>query len=83
MERAELAETVRGRIAQVVGVPVEEIAETTDLRIEYEVDSLELMEIGTRLENTLGARLDAEDLIAMRNVGHAIDLLHARLRERG
>lgn len=82
MQRAELAEVVLGRIAQVIGVPVDEIDESTDLRAEYEVDSLELMEIGTRLENTLGTRLSAADLLKMRDIGHAIDLLHERLRAR-
>ncbi|MBO4206717.1 acyl carrier protein [Micromonospora echinofusca] len=82
MERAELAEVVRSRIAQVVGVPVDEIGEGTDLRDEYEMDSLELMEIGTRLENTLGTRISADDLLEMRNVGHCIDLLHRRVQER-
>ncbi|SCL26633.1 acyl carrier protein [Micromonospora nigra] len=82
MQRAELAEVVRERVAGVLGVPVEEIDETTDLRQTYDVDSLELMEIGARLENSLDTRLAAEDLLGMENVGNAIDLLHERLRER-
>ncbi|MGQ0841389.1 acyl carrier protein [Actinokineospora sp.] len=80
MQRAELAEVVLSRVAQVVGVPTEEIQESTDLRDKYEVDSLELMEIGTRLETALGTRIDASDLIDMRNVGHAIDLLYRRMQ---
>lgn len=82
MQRADLAEIVLERIATVLGVPVEEIDESTDLRQTYDVDSLELMEIGARLENALDTRLAAEDLLGMENVGHAVDLLHERLRER-
>ncbi|MEV4625694.1 acyl carrier protein [Micromonospora sp. NPDC049523] len=82
MTRDELAEVVRSRVAEVVGVPTAEITETTDLRAEHDVDSLELMEIGTRLEQALGTRIDASNLMDMRNVGHAVDLLHSRLRER-
>ncbi|SCG53943.1 acyl carrier protein [Micromonospora halophytica] len=82
MQRAELAEVVRERVAGVLGVPVEEIDESTDLRQTYGVDSLELMEIGARLENSLNTRLAAEDLLGMENIGNAIDLLHERLRER-
>lgn len=83
MQRAELAEVVRGKVAQVLGVTVDEIAESTDLRDEYDVDSLELMEIGARLENALGIRIGADDLLEMQNVGHAIDLLHRRFPDRG
>lgn len=82
MQRAELAEVVLSRVAQVVGVSTDEIDESTDLRDKYDVDSLELMEIGTRLETALSTRIDATDLIAMRNIGHAIDLLHERMREK-
>lgn len=82
MERSELASVVLSRVAQVVGVEPSEIDEETDLREQYDVDSLELMEIGSRLENALGTRIEAADLIEMKNVGHAIDTLHSRLGER-
>ncbi|MFD3686486.1 acyl carrier protein [Nocardiopsis sp. NPDC058631] len=81
MEPEELAEVVRGCVAQVIGVTVDEITRETDLRVDHEVDSLELMEIGTRLEAALGTRLDAEDLMGMENVGDAVDLIGKHLRE--
>ncbi|WP_079194244.1 acyl carrier protein [Streptomyces sp. CB02923] len=82
MERAELALVVSAQIAKVVGCEEDGITEATDLREEYEVDSLELMEIGTRLENVLGNRIDVEDLMGMQNVGDAVDVLYKRMQER-
>jgi acyl carrier protein len=82
MHRDELAQVVRDQVAQVVGVSVAEIQESTDLRTAYDLDSLELMEIGAGLERALGTRLEAGDLLAMRNVGDAVDALFSTLRER-
>ncbi|SBT41762.1 acyl carrier protein [Micromonospora auratinigra] len=73
---------VLAKVAQVLGVTVDEIDESTDLRGEYDVDSLELMEIGTRLENALGIRIGADALLEMRDIGHAVDLLHERAADR-
>ncbi|GAB2521920.1 acyl carrier protein [Nocardiopsis aegyptia] len=81
MEPEELAEVVRECVAQVIGVTADEITRETDLRVDYEVDSLELMEIGTRLEGALGTRIDAEDLMGMENVGDAVDLIGKHLQE--
>lgn len=79
MERGEIALLVRTQVAAVVGAPVEAIEESTDLRADYAVDSLELMEIGSRLENAVGVRVAPTDLLDLQNVGHAIDLLHRHL----
>ncbi|RAJ67182.1 acyl carrier protein [Streptomyces sp. Amel2xB2] len=75
MNRAELAGAVRTQVALVVGVDEEEIEEGTDLREKYDIDSLELMEIGTRLEKVLGYRFQVEDFMHVRSVGDTIDLL--------
>ncbi|MEU4559560.1 acyl carrier protein [Actinoplanes sp. NPDC023936] len=77
--RAELATLVREKVAEVVGAPVEEIDESTNLEVGYHIDSLELMEIGARLETALGVRLDLRELAGIETVGQAIDLLTRRL----
>lgn len=79
MDRAELAVTVRTQVALVVGVDVAEIEESTNLRAEYDIDSLELMEIGTRLENELGVRFKVENLMNLESVKDAIDLIGERV----
>jgi acyl carrier protein len=78
--RASVAATVRNAIAEVVAVEPGEVEETTDLEADFRIDSLELMEIGTKLERALGIRLSIDDLVSMRTVGQAIDLLCAELQ---
>ncbi|WP_327071137.1 acyl carrier protein [Kitasatospora sp. NBC_01250] len=77
--REELALTVRTVISDVLGTEPDEVHERTSLLDDYGIDSLELMEIGARLERTLKVRIELQDLTAAQNVGHAIDLLQHRL----
>lgn len=76
--REALARTVTEVIADVLGTEPELVPERASL-LDYGVDSLELMEIGARLERALNLRLDPQDLTEARSVGQAIDALHARL----
>ncbi|MER5867108.1 acyl carrier protein [Kitasatospora sp. NPDC002040] len=76
--REELALVVRSTISDVLGTEVAEVSERTSLLADYGIDSLELMEIGARLERALSLRIAVEDLTDARDVGQAIDLLTAR-----
>ncbi|MGW4652533.1 acyl carrier protein [Kitasatospora sp. NPDC004289] len=76
--REELALVVRTTISDVLGTEVEEVQEHTSLLADYGIDSLELMEIGSRLERTLALRIEVEDLTRAEDVGQAIDLLTLR-----
>ncbi|MFI5533072.1 acyl carrier protein [Kitasatospora sp. NPDC051853] len=76
--REELALVVRTTISDVLGTEVEEVQEHTSLLADYGIDSLELMEIGSRLERTLALRIEVEDLTRAEDVGQAIDLLALR-----
>ncbi len=76
--REELALVVRTAISDVLGTEVEQVHERTSLLADYDIDSLELMEIGARLERTLKLRIEVEDLTAAADVGQAIDLLQSR-----
>ncbi|GAA3037392.1 hypothetical protein GCM10020229_55960 [Kitasatospora albolonga] len=79
--REELALVVRTTISDVLGTEVEEVQEHTSLLADYGIDSLELMEIGSRLERTLALRIEVEDLTRAEDVGQAIDLLTLRTAE--
>jgi acyl carrier protein len=83
MQRPDLLQLARTEIAEILGVNLEEIQESTDLRDTYHVDSLELMEIGARLEMALGTELDAKQFGAIRTVKDAVDLLGGRLADAG
>ncbi|MER8184402.1 acyl carrier protein [Kitasatospora sp. NPDC094015] len=80
--REELALLVRTTISDVLGTGTEEVREQTSLSADHDIDSLELMEIGARLERSLQVRIEVEDLTAAQTVGQAIDLLAARAGER-
>ncbi|MDG4807572.1 acyl carrier protein [Micromonospora sp. WMMD1120] len=77
--RDEVADRVRVVIAEVLAVEPTEIGDTSDLEVDFRIDSLELMEIGTKLEAELDVRLTLDDLVKLRTVGDAIDLLYGRL----
>ncbi|MEV7778400.1 acyl carrier protein [Kitasatospora sp. NPDC088351] len=79
--REDLALLVRTTISDVLGTEVEEVHERTSLLADYGIDSLELMEIGARLERALKLRIEVADLTAAQNVGQAIDLLRIRTAE--
>ncbi len=77
-----VADRVRVVIAEVLAVEPAEIGDTSDLEADYRIDSLELMEIGTKLEAALNVRLTLDDLVRLRTVGEAVDLLYDRLTAR-
>ncbi|MBY8885479.1 acyl carrier protein [Streptomyces sp. PTM05] len=80
--RDEIAHTVRTAVADVIGTEPEEIGDDVSLVADYGVDSLELMDIGARLEKALDVHIEVRDLTLAETVGHAVDLLEERLRER-
>ncbi|MGQ4511770.1 phosphopantetheine-binding protein [Streptomyces sp. DW26H14] len=77
--REDLARVVRTAISGVLGVEPEDIDDATDLLDDYGIDSLELMEVGARLEKALAMKIPVSDLTSARTVGQAIDLLARRL----
>ena len=77
--RAELSLTVRTAVSDVLGTEVDDIDETTDLGNDFGIDSLELMDVGARLENVLRVKIQISDLVEARTVGDAVDLLERRM----
>ncbi|MGF7235304.1 MAG: acyl carrier protein [Frankia sp.] len=75
----ELRDIVHAKVAEVLGVSLAEISDSTDLRADYSIDSIELLEIGARVEQELSLRIKVEDLAQAETVGHAVELLGARL----
>lgn len=78
-DRAGLSLTVRTAVSDVLGTEVDDISETTDLDNDFGIDSLELMDVGARLENVLRVKIQISDLVEARTVGDAVDLLERRL----
>ncbi|MFE9250412.1 acyl carrier protein [Streptomyces sp. NPDC007088] len=80
--RAQISALVRTAAADVLGAAPEEIDEHTDLERDFGIDSLELMDIGSRLENALRVRIPLADLVEARTVSDAVTVLHDRLAGR-
>lgn len=78
-DREQVALLVRGKAAEVLGVGVEEVGESTDLSADFGVDSLELLEIAARVEKTLNVRIGVENIASAGTVGQAIQLLAEQL----
>ncbi|WP_052850566.1 acyl carrier protein [Streptomyces avicenniae] len=77
--REELVRVVREAVADVLGIEPEDITETTDLAGDFGIDSLELMDVGARLETALRVRIPVDALTEATTVGRAVDLLRAWL----
>jgi acyl carrier protein len=77
MERDKLVTLVCATVADVLGLAPDEVTCDTDLLAELQVDSLELMEVGARLETALGRRIDARELSEVTTVNQAVDILTA------
>jgi acyl carrier protein len=75
VDRGTAAELVAAEVATVLGEDPSELTDGTDLRERYDIDSLEVMEIGTRLEGVFAVRLDLAELAGLRTVGDIVDLM--------
>ncbi|MCB5164668.1 acyl carrier protein [Streptomyces bambusae] len=69
---------VRETVADILGTSPDAILESTDLRAEHGIDSLELMAIGARLEQVLNVPIAADELMRAETVGDAVALLAER-----
>ncbi|CAL2069238.1 Carrier domain-containing protein [Streptomyces murinus] len=79
--REQLDLLLRTVVSDVIGTEPEELHGGTSLVDDFGIDSLELMEIGSRLESALGLRIQVGDLTAAETLGEAVDLLETRLAE--
>ncbi|MEW2622372.1 acyl carrier protein [Streptomyces sp. NPDC048106] len=77
--REQLDLLLRTVVCDVIGTEPEELHAATSLLDDFGIDSLELMEIGSRLESALGLRIPVGDLTAADTLGQAVDLLETRL----
>ncbi|MFF8992917.1 acyl carrier protein [Streptomyces sp. NPDC014983] len=79
--REQLDLLLRTVVSDVIGTEPDELHGATSLVDDFGVDSLELMEIGSRLETALGLCVPVRDLTAADTLGEAVDLLETRLAE--
>jgi acyl carrier protein len=84
MDRAEVFDLIRDRLADILEVEATTISEGSSFSEDLEADSLALIELVEAIEEelserTVGFRIDDEDLEDLKTVRDAVDYVCARL----
>ena len=83
-DRAAILDIVRERLADILDIEPQSIAEGASFVDDLDADSLALIELVESLEEemserTVGFRIDDEDLEDLKTVRDAVDYVHARV----
>ena len=86
MDRQEVFELIRDRLADILEIEPSEIAEGASFSEDLSADSLALIELVEALEEEIGGRsggfrIDGEDLEDLRTVRDAVDYVVAKLQD--
>ncbi len=84
MNRAEVLELVRDRLADILEIEPDEINEGASFADDLDADSLALIELVEALEEeladrTVGFRIDDEDLQDLKSVRDAVDYVYGKV----
>ena len=77
MTREEVAELIRGHLADELDVVPGVIGEETRFKEDLEADSLDLYTLVQELEDSYGVRMTDEQAAAITTVGQAVDFVLA------
>ena len=88
MDRSQVFEFIRDRLADILEVDPSKIEEQKSFTEDLDADSLALIELVEALEEelgerTVGFRIDDEDLADLKTVRDAVDYVHERCGEGG
>ncbi len=75
MDRSHALTRVRTVLADELGLPAEEITPTANLREDLGMDSLDLVELVTSLEEQVGRQVPRERLEGVHTIDHVVDLV--------
>lgn len=84
MDRTEVFELIRDRLADILEIDASEISEADSFGEDLEADSLALIELVEAIEEevgerTVGFRIEDEDLEDLKTVRDAVDYVFGRL----
>ncbi len=84
MDRSEVLELIRDRLADILEIDVETITEGQSYADDLEADSLALIELVEALEEelgerTVGFRIEDEDLADLKTIRDTVDYVCAKL----
>ena len=87
LDRDALASVVCEQLAEILGVDIDAITLDTRLREDLDADDFALLDLAESVEAELGERsvgltIDDDDLVEVRTVGDAVDILVARISAR-
>ena len=79
MERSEALEAIREVAVEVLSVQPDQVQETASFKDDLDADSLDLVELVMGLEERFDVSIPEEDLEGVTTVGHAVDLVLAKV----
>jgi acyl carrier protein len=79
MERADALGTIKEVAAEVLSVDPGQVTETARFKEDLDADSLDLVELVMGLEERFDIEVPEEDLEGVTTVGHAVDLVLAKV----
>ena len=79
MERTEALEAIREVAVEVLSVQPDQVQETASFKDDLDADSLDLVELVMGLEERFDVSIPEEDLEGVTTVGHAVDLVLAKV----
>jgi acyl carrier protein len=79
MERADALVTIKEVAAEVLSVDPGQVTETARFKEDLDADSLDLVELVMGLEERFDIEVPEEDLEGVTTVGHAVDLVLAKV----
>jgi len=83
MDRATALEAIRELAVEVLSVEPDAITDEARFKEDLEADSLDLVELVMGFEERFDIEVPEEDLDGVTTVGHAVDLVLAKLAESG
>jgi acyl carrier protein len=79
MERADALAKIQGVAAEVLSVEPTRVIETARFKEDLDADSLDLVELVMGLEEQFDIEVPEDDLEGVTTVGHAVDLVLAKV----
>lgn len=79
MTREDITNRVRKIVSEVMEIPVEEIAQTTEMVADLGADDLDRLEILFRAEEICDLEIHDDDAESIRTVGGLVDFLTGKL----
>ena len=79
MERTDIEQKVREALSEQLGLGLDEVTATARFEEDLDADSLDLVEVVLRLEETFDVKITEGEMQEVQTVGQAVDLVAGKL----